>query len=516
MAYFFPLLLYLGFGGGLLLLGLNAVPRLRVAQKPVVAAWMSLLTLIWGLAPTAGRWMLSVWAPTSVASGWLVLDITPPIWWGTLLVGSAISGVLWAGLAERNGSLLLGGALLPILFTVTWMALGGGSLLMTLALWAVFDIAWFVVRLVTTPQGERVVWASAVHGAASVLLWTVSLFLLREGTSGLWWLMRPSEPILILLLVASLMRVGFYPFQVVYTETFDRSRPLALVSVMNPVMGAALLYRLISLPGQPALPGWVLGWGCFSVFWAGLKAFSLEGRQATLSAGHAMLLAILTGGVALRSPGAMISGVGVWLACLALLIAARRFHRRDFYLLWPTAVATLFLVGAPPSPLLQLYTGALAAAPWTWRLLLALGFALGVAALLRGLVGRAEGRVRPPRPYLLVSLLSGVVLVGAGLIVTAIREGVVIAGPLAMGVWAGAILVAAVLARWGERVQAAWRRAGPLVALLDLEWFYRAAWQGAENLLGTLRATAEVVEGSGSVLWSVLVLLLVVMVMGRQ
>ncbi|MCJ7548956.1 MAG: hypothetical protein MUQ30_04670, partial [Anaerolineae bacterium] len=61
-----------------------------------------------------------------------------------------------------------------------------------------------------------------------------------------------------------------------------------------------------------------------------------------------------------------------------------------------------------------------------------------------------------------------------------------------------------------------WSEARPLLELLDLQWFYRSVWQGASNLLGVVRVTAEVVEGSGSVLWSVVILLLVLMVIGYR
>jgi hypothetical protein len=89
---------------------------------------------------------------------------------------------------------------------------------MTLAMWTVFDVIWFLARLMGGADGERVVWASALNGGASLLLWAVSLLLLRDGDSGLWWLMRPSESVRALLLVAAYLRIGFYPFQIVHAR----------------------------------------------------------------------------------------------------------------------------------------------------------------------------------------------------------------------------------------------------------------------------------------------------------
>jgi hypothetical protein len=516
MVYFFPLLLYLGLGGSVLLLGTNAVPRLRLVHKPLAAAWMTLLTVAWAAAPMTGKWVLSVWAPIGVTGGWLVFDLTPEIWWSVLMLGVAMSGVLWVDLAERRADLSFGGTLLLLLFTVTWLTLGAGSVLMTLALWAVFDVVWVVVRLVASQEGERVVWAAAVQGIASVLLWTISLFLLREGTSGIWWLMRPSAPSLVLLLLAGLMRLGFYPFQVVNTETLSRSHPLSLMSIVNPIMGIALLYRLISLPGVRAAPVWVLAWGALTLLWLGIKALSLKDRSALVVAGHAVLVGAVTGAVALGDGSLLLLGTGTWVACMALLIVAKRFERRDFYLGWPGIIAVCFLVGAPPSPLLGLYRGLFEGSPWPLRVVALLGTGAALAALLRSTSRQAQGRVRPPRLYLLLSALVGLVLVIGVLVAAALQSRMAFGGPVSLLLWSVAVGLALILVHWGGRVQRSLDHVRPLVDLLDLQWFYSAVWEGSENMLGILRASAEVVEGSGSVLWSMLILLLVLMVIGRQ
>jgi hypothetical protein len=516
MVYFFPLLVYLGMGGGVLLLGANAIPRLRFIRKPLTAAWMTLLTVAWIAAPTTGKWVVSVWAPISVTGGWLILDLSPDIWWSTLMFGAAVSGVLWVDLAARRVDLSVGGTLLLFLFTLTWLTLSAGSVLMTLALWAVFDVVWVVVRLVAGQEGERVVWAAAVQGIASVLLWTISLFLLREGTSGIWWLMRPSSPSLALLLIAGLMRVGFYPFQVVSTETLSRSHPLSLMSIVNPLMGIALLYRLISLPGVRVLPAWVITWGILSFLWLSIRALSLRGRHALVLAGHAALIAVVTGAVVVSNAALLLLGTGTWVACMALMIVAKRFERRDFYLVWPAAIAVCFLIGAPPSPLLSLYRGMFGVASWPLRIAAMLGVAATSAVLLRSTSGKTQGRVRPPRIHLLLSALVGSMLIVAVLIGAALRAELAFGDPTSLLLWLIALVLALLLAHLSSAVQRAFDRVRPLVELLDLQWFYGAIWEGSENMLGVLRATAEVVEGSGSVLWSVLILLLVLMVLGSR
>jgi len=516
MAYFYLVLLYLGFGSGLLLLGTSAIPRLAVLRKPLSAGAVTLVALVWALSPSAGRWVLSVWAPSSVTGGWLVLDMHPELWWAVLAILATFSGVLWVTVGERLPDPAPTGSLLLIYLTVMWLALASGSLLLTLAMWACIDIIWFLGRLTDTADGERVVWAAAVGGVSSILLWSVSLFLTVQGTSGLWWLMRPSEPVHILLVVAGLMRMGFYPFQVVHSETWGHSRALTVACAISPLMGVGLLYRALSLPAAPALPDWVLVWGAISVFWSGLKALSYRGRRALLPAANGLLLAIATGAIAATDPAGLVIGAGVWVAGVGLLAMSRRYEPRGFVWSWPTVIALLALAGAPPSPLFGLTYSVFQHAPWYVQVLYGLGFAFVVASIVRGSALTAEGRVGPPHARRRLPMAAGLLF----LILTVVVMGRVSRVPsiaaVPFALWLTVCTAGFALALWGDRVHVARSNMRPLLELLDLQWLYRSVWQGAGNLLGVVRATAEVVEGSGSVLWSVVILLLVLMVIGYR
>jgi len=516
MAYFYLVLLYLGFGSGLLLLGISSIRKLAALRKPLSAGAITLVALVWALSPSVGRWVLSVWAPSSVTGGWLVLDMHPELWWSTLVILATFSGILWVTVGERRSDLALTGALLLIYLTVMWLALSAGSLLLTLAMWACIDIIWFLGRLTDTADGERVVWAAAIGGVASILLWSVSLFLVVQGSSGLWWLMRPSAPLHILLVVAGLMRMGFYPFQVVHSETWGRSRVLTVACAISPLMGIGLLYRILSLPAGPALPAWVLVWGAISVFWSGLKAFSNRGRRALLPAANGLLLAIATGAIAATDPAGMVIGAGVWVAGVGLLTMSRRYEPRGFVWSWPTLIALLALAGIPPSPLFRLTYSVFQYAPWYVQVLYGLGLTFVVASIVRGSALRAEGRVGPPHarrrlPMAVGFLVMILMLVAMGRVS---RVPSIAAVPFAL--WLTVCTAGFALAQWGDRLHVVRSEVRPLLELLDLQWLYRSVWQGASNLLGVVRGTAEVVEGSGSVLWSVVILLLVLMVIGYR
>lgn len=514
MAYFIPLLLYLGLGGGLLLLGIGSVPSFRFLRKPLSAALVTALSLVWLLVPQTGRWVLSVWAPSSVTGGWMLLDVQPSLWWCILVTGLALSGVLWTSVSERTPEAPLTGALLIILLVVIWSALTAGSLLMTLAMWAVFDVIWFVVRLMVRADGERVVWASAVNGVATLLLWSISLFLLRDGVSGLWWLMRPSSSALTLLMVAAFVRIGFYPFQILYIESPSRSRPLSVIGMLSPIMGVALLYRLMSLSPVEGLPAWGMAWASISVLWMGIKAMVLSGKRAPVAAGYAVFLAVVAGAVVQHNPVLLMDGVATWAACMALLFTARRHSSVRPFWSAPTAVALAFLLGAPPSPLGRVYRDLFTTVPWVWRVMLLFGLVGTFTALLQKAVRTAVGRVVPPEAWRRIALISGWVLLGWGLVVLVRRSGFGTVSLLSVSLWGLALVAAVAVAHWGSVVRGVLVEAQPVVELLDMQWFYRTVWQGAEHLLGVLRVGAEVVEGSGSVLWSVLVLLLVLVVLG--
>jgi len=516
MAYFYLVLLYLGFGGGLLLLGISSIPKLVTLCKPLSALGVTLLALMWAVSPMAGRWVLSVWTPSSVTGGWLILDTEPALWWSVLAILVTFAGMLWVTVGERADALAFTGPLLLIYLTVVWLVLTSGSLLLTLAAWASIDIIWFLLRLTDTADGDRVVWAAAIGGGATILLWVISLFLLGEGTSGLWWLMRPSSSLLVLLIVAAAMRMGFYPFQVVHAETWGFSRILTVAGAISPLMGVSLLYRLLSLPTGQALPGWVVTWGAISVLWLGLKALTYQGRRALLPASYGLLLAIVTGACASADAFGLAIGMGVWVAAVGLLSVARRYHRRSYAWTWPTVVALLVLVGAPPSPLLRLYSVAFQGTHWAVQAVFGLGLMFSIASVVRGVATKARARVGATSPGNWVPMALGLGLVVAVPIGMSWVSPVAAVAPLALVLWMTACVGGLALALWGGRLQLSWREARAVLEIIDLKWFYRSALQGAGNLLSVVRGASEVVEGRGSILWSVVILLLVLMLVGYR
>ncbi len=512
----FPLMLLFGLGGSLLLLLVGSLSSLRKYQLPISAAWTTLLTILWLLVPTEGRWVLSVWAPSSVLEGWLITDVTPALWLCGVAIGLMISGALWVSVAERRHELPLTGALLTIFLTVTFSMLSSGTLLMTLAMWAVFDLFWLVSRLMAGDDGNRVLWSAAVYGASSLLLWGVSLLMLERGSTSLWWLMRPPRPALILLAVAGLIRVGFYPFQIVFPASGSASRTLTLIGLMGPLSGISLLYRLLDLPHTETLPSLFVIWGGVSVLWLGLIAFiERDHLEGSLWSARAILLAIVTASLASHFSSWLLIGAITWLSTVVLFVSTRPWSNKQPFWGLLRIFATCLLLGTPISVLGQMHILSLTPTLFT-RMLTVSGLTLANSVLMYGLSQKAQARIDEPWPVQRIARVVGFLMITIGLVVlTPLAPSVIFTGT-ALAFWGGALLVSVALAVWHDVIEGYLQRWIPVLNFLDMGWAYRSIWQGSENLLGVLRVTSEVLEGSGSILWSVLILLLVLMITGGR
>jgi len=491
------------------------------------AGWLTLLAFLWLLLPQQGRWIPSVWAPGSVLGGHMVLDLTPAMWQLGLIVTLIFCGVAWFEVAERRKAPGLTGPVVLIILMLTWLTLMSGSLLTLLAMWAVFDLVWGVAGLMSGAEGERVVFGLALHGIASLILWVASLFMLQSGAGELWWLMWPDAPMLILLIIAALIRVGFYPFQIVFPEGLGSTRSLSLVYFMGPVTGVALLYRLLMLPGMPRLPDWVAVWGVLAMLWGGLIAWTGRRQPTVAGACHALFIGLVTGTCVIGSGSLLLLVSGVWAAGGALLALGYGRDRRAIAWTWPVWLALLFFLGAPPSPVGSIYAHMFETLPWTLRLALLIGICSISAVFIQRVVPFARGAVTPPAMWQRVAMIAGLSLVTATLIGATTLIELPGSRPslhgqqlpfswLGFGFWLLSVLGAAALLRWGKPLRERARYSQPVMEFIDLQWLYRSMWRGAEHLLGVLRVSADVIEGSASPLWSLLILLLILLVVGQQ
>ncbi len=513
----YTFLVYTGLIGTLTLLAVEMSHRLRSFRKSLTVFWLTLLSLIWLLLPQTGRWLFSAWAPTTVLGGQMILDMTPVAWGLGLAVALSFCGAAWVELGSSRSPLPLSGLLLLLTLFVTWLALASGSLLTMLAAWAIFDLLWGVTGLLSGGDGERVTFGLVLHGIASLILWATALLLGRSGHSTLWWLMWMTPATLSLLMAAALMRIGVYPFHIIFHRRITALRPLVLASSIGSLLGLSLLYRVMQSPGFAALPGWVMALGAISLLWGGLMAWMAEGPRAMFWATYALLGGVVAGATAIRPGASVLTSLGVWIAGWVLLSVSRGRDTRAIGWSWPGWLVLLFLLGAPPSPLGWFYHSALVAATWPWRIVLVLGWALASATLLQAMRRPAVGAVSPPRPWLGVSLLVGLLFPLGGLLgsLNVFKPSFTVSW-LGLSLWGVSMLLAAILV-WLRPLSRHWlHQAEALFDIVDLQWLYRALWRGFEHLLGFVRVISDVVEGSGALLWSLLILLLILLVVANQ
>jgi len=513
MQYFYPLLVYTGLAGIVLLLVLEIIPGLHSWRKPMAAAWLTLLTFTWLILPQNGQWVFSIWLPSSVLGGQLLVAMTPGVWTLGLVLGLVLTGLSWVDAVESSPTTPLSGVLVLVILMLTWLALAGGSLLTTLAAWAVFDIFWGVARLLSGGLGERATFGLALHGFSSVILWTVSLLLERSGASALWWLMWPTPAIMSLLVLAALLRLGVYPFQIILPRRIRQFTPLTLVSSLGPVLGSGLLYRIMALPGTLQFPSWATALGALSFLFLGLRAWSYQESHALYWASYALLGSILVGASVADTPHLVLMALAVWIAAWALLSLSRSRDKHLFVWSVPGWLALLCLLGVPPSPLGALYRTSLVLIPWPWRLFMIAGWGMTSAVFLREMLDKPPlGSILPAWPWQQVGLAVGLGLPVVGLLLGLLQGFPLSISWLGMLLWTLAILVAVLLIWRGMKTSVWLRRGKPILDFFDLAWLYRSLWQGLEHLLSLVRTVAEVVEGRGALLWSLLVLLVVLLV----
>jgi hypothetical protein len=256
------------------------------------------------------------------------------------------------------------------------------------------------------------------------------------------------------------------------------------------------------------------------------------------------LLGIIVGGALVSGTEALLlKGTAVWIIAEALLITAQGRQRRAFIWSWPAMLGLFFLLGIPPSPIGMLFRHLQDGLPWHWRILSVAGSVLIGAALLYRMMQKATGHVPQPWPWQRLCCVIGYTLPLLIMIILPLAEqfpnvSSVVQTDLHMdankvnpidkihpyklswtslGLWIVSVLGAGALAFQSTRrvaySKSSWlQNASPILNLLDFQWFYRALWRGIEHLLSILRISAEVFEGSGALLWSFLILMLVMLV----
>ncbi len=506
----YPLLFYIGLVGALSILGTAASPRLGKIQPALTAVWVTYLTVIWLLVPYDLRWLFSLWSPLSLFDGALLVDLTPAFWKAGAVIGLALSGVAWVEAVEHRRSSPVGHTLAIFLLLVIWLAISSGSLLLTLIAWAIFDLLLAAGLLLNGGEGEAVSFTLMLNGFTTLLLWAAALISGREGISLLWRTMWPIPSVSASLFLAALIRMGFYPFQLVFLHRRGgRQRLLQLATMLQPMLGLALLGRLLTMPGRPSVPSWFVVLALTTMAWGAVRSLA-DGMEGWYGAHYGLVGGWVLGALVAYDASALMAAAGTWIATLALLLLHRGIDRRRLFVAWPIYLAMLALLGVPPSPIGELYRAAIFALPIGGKVVYLVLLALLFVPLLRKVAIEAPGSVLPPWPHWQLALLVGMTLPMAAILAVGW-----VAPPVWMGItlWGASFAVAVACIRFADRLPLPVQiEQHPLVDFFAWRWFYRALWRGWDHALASVRAAAAIVEGQGALIWSLLIVLVTMLV----
>ena len=455
--------------------------------------------------------------------------------WGLgLMLALALSSAAWIEAADSRPVPPLSGPITLAALLAVWHSLAGGSLLTTLALWSVFDVLWGAAGLFSGNDGERMTFGLFAHGVASLCLWAAILLLSREGGGTLWWSLWPTTPVIVLLVAAAFLRIGLCPLQVVSPRRLRAVGPMALGALLGPVMGFALLYRLLLIPADTVLPAGITLMGTLSLLWAGARALTGKGKSAILWANYGLLGGIAAAVALTGSTLLLPAALGTWFLSFALILATRCRDSRAIFWSWPGWIAVLMLMGLPPSPLGTLFRAALSGAVWGVRLAFLVGWAFVIVALLhwvrapwvrRPIAPRETLTVTPLQAWQQAGLAGGFALPVGGVCWLSIWapgsafswQGFFLWGlmlVLVLGLcWVISLSKARTLVLRGKGRIGEWiQTSAGILEILDLQWLHRALLRGMSHLLSFVRVLFEVIEGSSALLWSLLVLLILFLV----
>jgi hypothetical protein len=428
---------------------------------------------------------------------------------------------------------LLGLASLGILVTIIG-SLWAGNLLTMLVFWGAFDLIWTLGMIVAGASAQRVALGSGISMLATMLLWAGAGLTEASGGGLSWHLIEPTELGLELLLLAGVLRLGIYPFQMALPTNLSKSIPTATALFFGPMLGWSLFLRMTSI-GEGLVPngdwlstlgvatlaaggvlawtqrrtGTVVSWASLSTVGATLWGASLAGEQAAL---------VLAGGGA------------AWILGVALTYLDRGLSLQALWWTGAAAWGGLALLCAPLTPGLAVTSILLrevsqrSLSGWHVAAIL-IGYGLLTAALVRRL--QLPGAKENPRPLEVTVRATGLLTASIPILAAGILPALLLqdtpasfvslvaqAGVMGWALWVSAV-VSGVLLVWAETHFR--HRIEPLLGLLhdfvSLDWVWRLFLGGLWRVVELSQNIAELLEGAGAVLWSLVIFVLLLLIL---
>jgi formate hydrogenlyase subunit 3/multisubunit Na+/H+ antiporter MnhD subunit len=463
---------------------------------------------------------------------------------------------------------------LLVLLVAGLVTLWSANVLTMIISWAIYDLIQAIGHIVARGSERTAIRGLILGSLATLLLWGGALLSDGRADSELWSLMTLGNAQLTLWTMSGILRLWMYPFHLSAPDDLDGALPLATPLFLGPVVGWGLWLRLTTANGG-FIPGdtWAPTLAAVTLALGGLLAWSCGSSRRILpwigmgAAGTVLLAAGLAG----ESAAAVIVAGGVtWTLGVAALSLGRNLQRGTLWWSIPSLIGASALLGAPLT--LGFVTEATLIGGLTrgdhvgWGSAVLWGTVFGnlflVPSLVRWLLSSPGQPVEESthsstdQPATLLSRLGrlGLILapvnfseisraIGLGLsalllVVTGLYPPLLIGDVLAFSasanaarslgslfallgltgwlLWVIPLVCGGVLA-WQEK--ALRPRIEPLLTaihdVLRLEWLYDVVIGALNRGLRIIQVADEVIGGTGALLWSWLLFLLLLLMWGR-
>ncbi|MDY6878019.1 MAG: hypothetical protein SWK90_17695 [Chloroflexota bacterium] len=525
-------------------IGLSLVPRAR-AYASHVALIVTGITAILALMLTRMEpvvVVLSLWQPSLLFGAALTLEtdvIMQPL---ALVLALITCSAILVGLGRTEGPHPRLAATLLALLSAGLAALWAANLLTMIVVWAIYDLLHAAGCIAAGGSGRTAIHSLIFGCLATLVLWSGALLTISGMGSDLWSLMTLSDAPLTLWLVAGVLRLWVYPLHLSAPDDLDATQSLAAPLLLSPIVGWGLWLRLAQANGG-SIPDstWVPVIAAATLAIGGFLAWSCESPRRMLpwvgmgTSGAILLTAGLVGDNAIT---VIVAASAVWALGLTVLLLSDGLQREALWWNIPPLVGALALGG------MFLMSGFVADTvviggltqgdSLGWGISFFVGLLFLVPSLVRWLLlppSSSFPRKKDDRGIGSIACGVGLGLPALLLIVVGLSPSLLSAnvlGPLVSPLFVvpglrGGLLLAAALAGGGVL---AWQegKLRPKIQLflsaahdlLRLEWFYDAVAGALERGLSILWAAGELVGGAGTLLWSCLLFLLLLLVWGGR
>ena len=520
--------------GVLVLLGLASVPRLRPWLRFVVPVTATLCLIVVLAAPLEAvrPVVLSRWWPSAFFGSSLTLQADPQVWSLVLAVCCAAAGAALVQLSRRaQPGFIVGLSSLGMLAAML-VSLWGANLLTVMVGWGAFDLAWVLGMIAAGASAGRIALGGGAGLLSTMVLWAGALVVGGGGGSQWWHLLSADGLGRDLLAVAGVLRLGLYPLHMAVPTGLRRAVPGAGSALSAPLLGWGLLLRLVVAVGEGALleVGWLPWLGMVSLVAGGVLAWTRRGAGealswATLAATGTVLWGVTAAGD--HVPLVLAAGASSWVLGVALVYLGRGLERTAPWWTVGSLVGAMTLLGVPLTPAFVVVLSALGSGSLTVGT--AVLFLVGQAFLTAGLARQVLRAAVPEEghdPREVAARAAGLAVVVLPLVAGGLHPPLLYSGvgaPALTGLVSGAVVLPTVL--WlvgvGAGVALFWQgrryreRLQPALSLLhdlaSLDWLLRLLLGALGRAVRFFRATAELMEGAGAVLWALAVFLLLLL-----